>query len=87
MGTLILLCEENLMSKIKSRFDFEWLLPLEKCPIKTHWLSAILVNDTTQDLEEKEERFKRKIPLQYLRKTVMKLTQTLVEDILQDTKH
>ena len=75
------------MSKIKSRFVFKWLLPLEKCPIKANWLSAILVNDTTQDLEEKEERFKRKIPLQYLRKTVMKLTQTLVKDILQDTKH
>ena len=51
------------MSKIKSRFDFEWLLPLEKCPIKADWLSAILVNDTAEDLEEKEERFKWKIPL------------------------
>ena len=86
MGILILLwkkCDEQ----IKSKFNFEWLLPLEKCSIKTHGLSAILVDDATQDLEEKEKRLKRKIPLQYLSKTVMKLTQTFVEDILQNTKH
>ena len=73
--------------QIGSRFDFEWLLPLEKCPIKTHRLSAILVDDATQDLEEKEKRLKRKIPLQYLGKIVMKLAQAFVEDIIQNAKH
>ena len=60
---MILLCEEKLEEKIKFRFVFKRLLPLEKCPIKADWLSAILVNDTAEDLEEKEERFKWKIPL------------------------
>ena len=55
--------KKKLDEKIKSRFVFKRLLPLEKCPIKADWLSAILVNDTAEDLEEKEERFKWKIPL------------------------
>ena len=49
--------------KIKSRFVFKRLLPLEKCPIKADWLSAILIDDTTEDLEKEEERFKWKISL------------------------
>ena len=47
-----------MQEKIKFRFVFKWLLPLEKSPIKADWLSAILVNDTTEDLEEKKERLK-----------------------------
>ena len=76
-----------MMSKIKSRFVFKWLLPLEKCPIKADWLSAILVNDTAEDLEEKEEPFKWENTVQYLLKTRVKLAQTLVKDILEDGEH
>ena len=86
MGTLILLwkkCDEQ----IGSKFNFEWLLPLEKCSIKTHRFSAILVDDVIQDLEKKEKRLKRNIPLQYLGKVVMKLVQALVEDVIQNAKH
>ena len=46
-----------------------------------------MVDDATQDLEEKEKRLKRKIPLQYLGKIVMKLAQAFVEDIIQNAKH
>ena len=73
--------------KIKFRFVFKRLLPLEKSPIKADWLSAILVNDTAEDLEKKEERFKWENTVQYLLKTRVKLAQTLVKDILEDGEH
>ena len=60
---------------------------MEKSPIKADWLSAILVNDTAEDLEEKEERFKWENTIQYLLETGVKLAQTLVKDVLEDGEH
>ena len=60
---------------------------MEKSPIKSDWLAAILVNDTAEDLEEKEERFKWENTIQYLLETGVKLAQTLVKDVLEDGEH
>ena len=77
----------KLEEKIKFRYIFKRLLPLEKSPIKADWLSAILVNDTAEDLEKKEERFKWENTVQYLLKTGVKLAQTLIKDVLEDSEH
>ena len=44
--------------KIKFRYIFKRLLPLEKSPIKSDWLATVLINDTAEDLEKEKERIK-----------------------------
>ena len=77
----------KLEGKIKFRYIFKRLLPLEKSPIKSNWLATILINDTAEDLEEKKERFKWENTIQYLLETGVKLAQTLIKDVLEDSEH
>ena len=69
------------------KYVFKRLLPSEKSPIKSNWLATVLINDTAEDLEEKEERFKWENTIQYLLETGVKLAQTLVKDVLEDGEH
>ena len=73
--------------KIKFRFIFKRLLPLEKSPIKSDWLATILINNTAEALEQKKERIKWENTIQYLLETGVKLAQTLIKDVLEDSEH
>ena len=73
--------------KIKFRYIFKRLLPLEKSPIKSDWLATILINNTAEALEEKKERIKWENTIQYLLETGVKLAQTLIKDVLEDSEH
>ena len=63
------------------------LLPSEKSPIKSNRLATVLINNATEDLEKEQERIKGENTIQYLLKTGMELTQTLIKDILEYCEH
>ena len=77
----------KLEEKIKFRYIFKRLLPLEKSPIKSNWLATVLINDTAEDLEKEKERIKWENTIQYLLETGVELAQTLIKDILEDCEH
>ena len=72
---------------MKFRYIFKRLLPSEKSPIKSNWLASVLINNTAEDLEKEKERIKGENTIQYLLETGVKLAQTLIKDVLEDSEH